>query len=784
MTPKVPERSLSRKQYAIMRIGKLKDFPELCEAMRHNTRNQQVSFTDANRPGPVELLPGAKGTIEARAKAVLEAKKIKSVEGKNLAVELLCTASPGWWQQAKEDQKREFIIQSYRFVKDKLGDGLISCMVHLDEGTPHIHAIGLPIYQKKRGIRGAKPTTKEGVAKRVAALKAQPIVWMLSYDKVISGSSRAFADHQTQFHQYVHHLGLARGEDTVGQYKHHNSLKSYRRELHERQLELDERDKMLSDRHRAQNEIQALIDHDARDQQRRSDVLMAREQQMDVREEKVERQELRSRSDKEEIDAQRRQLGFDRDRLEEQSRVRESAAADRERRNELIGEVLKHVLDGTAEATVVAGHDIVDVTGPAIDDKQQNEAMGRWPKWAIKAAELVKKLLERLRGIEDREKAADERERTLDQRDARITDLAGALKIQEDDIATKLTEVRSLEQALPDARSELVAIKQEVSAKEKQLAGINQTLHEKQAVQASLTQTAEDIVKAKATLAEQRVKIVDQERQIANHGASMYRQAEAQAAAEAAARAAICRRDAAIAERDEAIRKAANDRQGDIDAEVARRTALAEEQTRARLAAQDRAHQDNQMRSRREAADLEASIVEKRAERASLDAGLLHLRTQKQQLEAEIIQHGRVASQIAAERVDVDAAKKVLEGDRKKLDADRTKHAEALRLMAEMTEPGTTVTVTARAILLNYAKDEKSVAIFKEDYPAWLSKAAEQVVAMQKVTKEAGEAVAKFAAVHEKVEPFLPKDDPVAIEAEKAALAARRLIESQKGQGW
>ncbi len=749
-----------------------------------NTRDQQVSYTDINRPKPVELLPGPRKTIEAKAKALLKAKKIDDVEGKNLAVEILCTASPGWWHKASEDQKRKFIIQSYRFVKDKLGDGLISCMVHLDEGTPHIHAIGLPIYQKKKGIRGAKPTTREGVAKRVAALKAQPIVWMLSYDKVISGSSRAFADHQTEFHQYVHHLGLARGEDTVGQYKHHNSLKSYRRELHERQIELDERDQMLSDRHRAQMQIQELIEHDERDLQHRSAAQSTRELQMEIREERVERQEKQCRRDREDVEAQQRQLGFDRNRLEEQRRASESAAADRERRNELIGEVLKHALDGIAEATVVAGHDIVDVTGPAIDDKQQNEAMGRWPKWAIKVADLAKKLRERLRGIEDREKAADERERTLDERDARITDLAAATKIKEDEVAKKIAEAQSLEQSLPNARSELLAVKQQVSARKQQLVSINRSIEESKPLQTALTQTAEDIVKAKATLAEQRVKIVDQERQIANHGASMYRQAEAQAAAEAAARAAICRRDAAIAERDEAIRKAANDRQGDIDAEVARRTALAEEQTLARLAAQDRSHQDNHARFRREAADLEASIVEKRAERASLDAGLLHLRTQKQQLEAEIIQHGRVASQIAAERVDVDAAKKVLEGDRKKLDADRTKHAEALRLIAEMTEPGTTVTVTARAILLSYAKDEKSVAIFEEDHPAWLSKSAEQVVAMQKVAKEAGEAVAKFAAVHEKVEPFLPKDDPVAIEAEKAALAARRLIESQKGQGW
>lgn len=74
-----------------------------------------------------------------------------------LAVELLYTASPeyfrpscpevaGYWEQARLDAWQEATMS---YLRERWGDRLASTTLHLDESTPHIHAIVVPLDERR-----------------------------------------------------------------------------------------------------------------------------------------------------------------------------------------------------------------------------------------------------------------------------------------------------------------------------------------------------------------------------------------------------------------------------------------------------------------------------------------------------------------------------------------------------------------------------------------------------------------------------------------------------------
>lgn len=769
----------SGKHYAIMRIGKLKTFSELCEAMRHNTRDQKISFTDANRPGPMELLPAACGTIEARARALLKEKNIPEPESKNLAVEILCTASPGWWHGASEDQKRAFMVQSYRFAKDKLGDGLVSCMVHLDEGTPHIHAIGLPIYQKAKGIKGAKPTTPEGIARRIEALKKQPVIWMLSYDKVISGSSRAFSDHQTEFHSYVADLGLTRGEDTVGQHKRWKSLKSYRKSLDEQKVELDQRDEMLGERHRSQMEIQSLIDHDLEDVRKRRDALAEREQRLLTQEQEIEAREQKLRGANELLAQEQRQLRGEEERLEQERQALAAVTADKERESELVAQVLSHALEGTAAIVVEPGSNYVDVNDPSLEIADAVTLSKPWPKWAVAAAMLAKKLLDRIRGLEAREQAADLLHEALQEREDELRVRARENKKQEEELDRKSVKVQALQQAYPDLRAKADAVETELLAKQKALREVDRKLEANEAANVAMADVTGDIVKANATLAETRRVIAEHDTRIAFYPGELQRLEQERIAADAGAQAAMRRRDTAIAAENDLVRAAVSNRQKEIDAQVAERQAKADRVARSRsdvALRADRVAQDLVRTKRQEAKELDAQVSKLKAERVQAEITLAPLKIEQQRLQSLIEQNRNQRLSLAEDKKQLDVAQR-------NLASDQAMQSNATDLLSKMMAPETTVSLSLKFIMIKDGKTKIETALAKEEYPEWLPKVAGHVETLKKGTANALESAKRFSAAFEKVEALLPADSPDGAEAQNAAIAAKRFIQAQNGQG-
>jgi hypothetical protein len=250
-----------RPHYAIMRIGKIRNYKVLEAVDGHNTRKIPAG-TVQGAPATIDWV-NMSGTLCQRAQEVLQDKGAIWEKGKILAVEFLVTASPDWWANASFEQKTEWMKVQWKYATDKFGEGLLSFTPHLDESTPHVQFVGLPLYSAILKTKGRKPSTPEGIARRAKEEAQAPKVWRLSFHEMFGGHSDRLADLQTEYHGYVAHLGLERGDDTRGLDIRHTTLKEGRRKLQKEERELFRRQREIdAEAARLAEERQALEFYD------------------------------------------------------------------------------------------------------------------------------------------------------------------------------------------------------------------------------------------------------------------------------------------------------------------------------------------------------------------------------------------------------------------------------------------------------------------------------------------------------------------------------------------
>ncbi|MEL7684465.1 plasmid recombination protein [Citromicrobium bathyomarinum] len=222
--------------YAIMRIGKIHTRAMLDKVEWHNTRKIPAR-TAEGAPMPEDWIEMT-GPYRDRADKILEDTGATHDEGKILAVEVLVTTSPGWWVEASEEQKQAWFEAQYAYAKHIFGPGLLAFTPHLDESTPHVQFIGLPLYRAVAKKRGPKPKDPEKLRKRLEEEAAGSKIWRLSHDALFGGGPVGLAKRQTEYQEFVSHLGLCRGSDTVGRGVRHVPLKDYARLLTQEDREL------------------------------------------------------------------------------------------------------------------------------------------------------------------------------------------------------------------------------------------------------------------------------------------------------------------------------------------------------------------------------------------------------------------------------------------------------------------------------------------------------------------------------------------------------------------
>lgn len=139
--------------FAILRIKKHSNFGTISGIGSHvmrtrNTPNANPKLTPRNRTliGSVDMV--------ADVKARLASAKIGSVRKNGvIGIEHMLTASPEYFQGA-DIQKRfdQWFAASKAWLFERYGrDNVVSLTVHLDESTPHVHAMVVPIEKKASG---------------------------------------------------------------------------------------------------------------------------------------------------------------------------------------------------------------------------------------------------------------------------------------------------------------------------------------------------------------------------------------------------------------------------------------------------------------------------------------------------------------------------------------------------------------------------------------------------------------------------------------------------------
>lgn len=199
------------KQYAILRIAKMKSFAQVRGMSKHNNREFDTPNADEEKtPSNIQLV--GTDNIEADVKkriqeSGMDLKKIR--KNAVLAVDHMLTASPEYFRPNGEkpgqyDQQRldDWVEASMKFLKDEYGDNLVNSTLHLDESTPHIHAVMVPIHHD--------PSKRQPVNLRAKE-------WF--------NGSKALSAFQDRYHEATKHLELDRG--TKGSKASHQSVKRY-----------------------------------------------------------------------------------------------------------------------------------------------------------------------------------------------------------------------------------------------------------------------------------------------------------------------------------------------------------------------------------------------------------------------------------------------------------------------------------------------------------------------------------------------------------------------------
>lgn len=138
--------------FAVLRIQKLKSWGDIAGAGKHNQRERDTPNADAARSGQNCLLVGdaAANCVDA-IKEAIGSQRIRS--NAVLGVEMLFSASPEYFRPSAPEQAGTYNAErlekwsqaTTKWLNEQYGSRVIKATLHLDEATPHIHALLVPL---------------------------------------------------------------------------------------------------------------------------------------------------------------------------------------------------------------------------------------------------------------------------------------------------------------------------------------------------------------------------------------------------------------------------------------------------------------------------------------------------------------------------------------------------------------------------------------------------------------------------------------------------------------
>ena len=141
-------------QYAILRFAKYKG-PEIGHIESHNERTKEKYASnpdiDTSRSHLNFHLVSPERKYRAEAEKQIAEAGCRTRSDSVRVVEALVTASPEFFKGKKKAEVRAYFNEALDFIqKHQSKDTIISAVVHMDEGTPHMHLCFVPLTEDKR----------------------------------------------------------------------------------------------------------------------------------------------------------------------------------------------------------------------------------------------------------------------------------------------------------------------------------------------------------------------------------------------------------------------------------------------------------------------------------------------------------------------------------------------------------------------------------------------------------------------------------------------------------
>ena len=144
-----------RQAFAVLRIQKLKTWGAVAGAGKHNERERETPNADPSKSADnQQLVTTASKDVVTSCRQLIGEQKIR--KNAVLVVEMLISASPSYFRSANPEQAGSYNkerLERWRdtamdWAKQKYGERIVSALLHLDESTPHIHLILVPLDEK------------------------------------------------------------------------------------------------------------------------------------------------------------------------------------------------------------------------------------------------------------------------------------------------------------------------------------------------------------------------------------------------------------------------------------------------------------------------------------------------------------------------------------------------------------------------------------------------------------------------------------------------------------
>ncbi len=171
--------------FAILRAEKVKTMAGVAGRDAHNERTRETPNADPERAHLNERLVGS-GDTDGDVQARLDEAAAKRTIRKDAirAIEYMATTTPGHFDPTDRDTIRAWAMQTVRWAQERHGaENVVAAHLHLDEVTPNLHIMVVPINDKG----------------------------LLSSGSYIDGKAALRRMHDT-YHEAVAHFGLERGE--------------------------------------------------------------------------------------------------------------------------------------------------------------------------------------------------------------------------------------------------------------------------------------------------------------------------------------------------------------------------------------------------------------------------------------------------------------------------------------------------------------------------------------------------------------------------------------------